>query len=273
MRKQHKLLALFAVLFSSVLFADEPPAKKPEAEAEPKIEMDARSRELFDAWTKMEYLPANAGLKSGSLKIEAEAAGWQGQMKGGATYSWDAAKDTSSLEWRADSAAIGQALAREGYSKESFDRWFLSDMERKGLEGCKLTSEEKDGNTKITVHGKAKSMVTSMQFDANGVLVQLMRRIPVMGNNVDLTERREYMDHGGKKLLSKEHYEMEMQGFGTVSGTTEYTYTDVGGFRVLSGIKQAGKMNGQPGGSKTIKITDYNVEGAAAGTSDKKPEK
>jgi len=270
MSKRHTLFALLTALFSSVLFAEEPPSKKPEPKSD--IEMDARSRELFDAWTKMEYAVAGAGLKSGTATIEAESVGWQGPMKGGATYSWDADKDTSSLEWRADSAAIGQALAREGFSKENFDRWFLSDMERKGLKGCTLTAQEKDGKTTITVQGKAKSMVTSMQFDAGGVLVQLVRRIPIMGNEVDLTERYEYVDHNGQKLLSKQHYSMDM-AMGKLSGTTEYEYTDSGGFRVLAGIKQANKMNGQPGGTKAFQLKGYRFEGTKAEPSEATPEK
>lgn len=261
MSKRHTLFALLAALFSTVLFAEEPPSKKSEPKSD--IEMDARSRELLDAWKKMEYSAAHAGLESGTVTIKANAAGWQGPMKGGATYTWSAAKETSSLEWRADSAAIGQALAREGFSKVNFDRWFLPDMERKGLKGCKLTAEDKDGKTTITVHGKAKSMVTSMQFDAGGVLVQVVRRIPIMGNDVDRTERYEYVDHNGQRLLSKEHYSMDM-AMGKISGTTEFVCADAGGFRVLSEIKQAGKMNGQPGGTKTIKISGYRLEGTAA---------
>lgn len=205
--------------------------EKSEPPERPPAEMDARSKELFEKWSAMEYHLGRKGVKTASFRIAATELEMGNEDTGTGTYRWNEGKST--VRW---SSQEMEALLGD-WSRQRLDEWFKTSDPARVFAGAKLSAIGKDdGSVEIAVTGKGVEL-TGMLFDKDGVFRGTTRVAKVELGGMRIKDTFHYERIGGLYAVSSITTEAKLEGVGTFVSKTTLTRKPVGPYRVISKVE------------------------------------
>ncbi|MHC4548731.1 MAG: hypothetical protein ACYTEZ_08120 [Planctomycetota bacterium] len=218
-------------------------------------EMDELSRELLEAWEKKEYRLARAGVKKCSFDIQAKFKGMTGAMESRGDYRWDGKKRR--LRW--ERPVVGNQLAMQGWTEESFDADLVPDYWRTELRKCKLTARKEKDHTVVTVDGQNKPAWKQFVFDPKGTLARLV----IDGRTPQGKIRKEikftWKKVGAHYLATEWTFDLRI-AMSWLKGTAKVTYGKVGAYHVMTRYEETITRKGKPWSSVVLEFTGHRLK-------------
>ena len=222
------------------------------------VEMDDATRKLFDAWKKKEHHVRDQGITKVSFKIRATVTRPASASDG--VFTWTKKDGKAKLEWV--ERIVGQVLQMAGldanalgepYDPRSWERLFAN---------CKMTAAKKGEQTVVAVKGDNKKRIRSISFDKHGVPVEW-----VIGGAADTALKDRpfrvldtYEERKGRLVLKTRVFRLKAPGLGVLESHIRYSYKEVDGLWVLSGMRQEDRFGNNVEPVYTLQFYDYKFQ-------------
>ncbi len=222
------------------------------------VEMDDATRKLFDAWGKKEHHVRDQGITRVSFKIRATVSRPASASDG--VFTWTEKADTAKLEWV--ERVVGQLLQTSGVDASALAEPYDPRLWKRRFAKCKMTAAKKDGQTIVTVKGDNKKRIRSITFDKRGVPVEWVIGGASRTAHKDrpFRIRATYEERKGRLVLKTRTFRLTAPGMGVLETHVRYSYIEVDGLWVLSGMRQEDRFGNSVEPVSTLQFYDYAFE-------------